>query len=205
MLKRKRRRVMPVLNYLQITLSFLTSVFLEEANFTNSLHLTLQPPVICSFDKTGLQTSVIADCLHLLTLSTWTPTEPILNHCVKNKSSYFPLLFFLIVLFSFCLIVLLIFPTHLTRNFCISHAWLLISLSCLWLFFFTDFVASLLFLSLLSRVCVHTKPVVRLSKQKLDFSPQTYFVLLGPSFDSKVQGSSCQRWIQELCSNHFLF
>lgn len=71
-------------NYLVV----LTSVFLEDANFTNSLHLTFQPPVICSLDKTGLQTSVIADCLHLLTLSTWTPTEPILNRCVKNKSSY---------------------------------------------------------------------------------------------------------------------
>lgn len=127
---------MPVLSCLQITLQFLTSVFLEDANFTNSLHLTLQPPVICSLDKTGLQTSVIVDCLHLLTLSTWTPTEPILNRCVKNKSSYFPLHFFLAVLFSFCLIVLLIFPTHLTRNFCISHAWLLISLSSLCLIFF---------------------------------------------------------------------
>lgn len=72
-------------NYLVV----LTSVFLEDGNFTNSLHLTLQPPVICSLDKTGLQTSVIADSLHLLTLSTWTPTEPVLNRCVKNKSSYF--------------------------------------------------------------------------------------------------------------------
>lgn len=44
-------------NYLVI----LTSVFLEDANFTKGLHLTLQPPVICSLDETGLQTSVIAD------------------------------------------------------------------------------------------------------------------------------------------------
>ncbi|KAF4791458.1 hypothetical protein TURU_131393 [Turdus rufiventris] len=35
-------------NYLVV----LTSVFLEDANFTNSLHLTFQPPVICSLDKT---------------------------------------------------------------------------------------------------------------------------------------------------------
>lgn len=70
-------------NYLVLS----TSVFLEEPNFTNSLYLTLQSPVIWSLDKTGLQTSVIADCLHLLTLSTWTPTKPVLNCSVKNKSS----------------------------------------------------------------------------------------------------------------------
>lgn len=61
--------------------------FLEAANFTNSLHFTRQSPVTWSLDKTGLQTSVIADCLHLPTLSTWTLTKPVLNCSVKNKSS----------------------------------------------------------------------------------------------------------------------
>lgn len=90
---------MPVLCCLQIPCR-LTSAFLEDANFTNSLHLTLQTPVICSLDKTGLHTAVIADSLHLLTLSTWTPTEPVLNHCVKNKSSYFLYFFPSCIVFS---------------------------------------------------------------------------------------------------------
>lgn len=60
----------------------------------HSLHLTLQSPVIWSLDKTGLQTSVIADCPHLLTLSTWTLTKPVLNCSVKNKNSWFIFLSF---------------------------------------------------------------------------------------------------------------
>lgn len=87
-------------NYLVI----LTSVFVAEANFANSFHLTLQSPVIWSFDKTGLQTSVTADCLRLLTLSTWTQTKPVLNCSVKNKSYlliYFSLFFGCIAFFFF--------------------------------------------------------------------------------------------------------
>ncbi|KAJ7396641.1 hypothetical protein BTVI_143104 [Pitangus sulphuratus] len=40
--------------------------------------LAFDSPVSCdlNLDKTGFQTSVIADCLYLLALITWTPTEP---------------------------------------------------------------------------------------------------------------------------------
>lgn len=154
-------------NYLVI----LTSVFVAEANFTNSFHLTLQSPVIWSSDKTGSQTSVTADCLRLLTLSTWTQTKPVLNCSVKNKSYlliYFSL--FLAVLsfiyfFFLSLIVLFLFcreKEHPLGIFYISSAWSL-NLSCLWLVILQIFWLScpvLVPLSFpgLSRVCDCIKP-----------------------------------------------
>lgn len=129
-------------NYLVI----LTSVFLEAAKFTSGLHLTLQSPVIWSLDKTGLLTSVIADCLHLLTLSTWTLTKPVLNGSVKIRALnlFSPPFPSCIVFYLFH--ALLLFPTHLIRKF--LHLTYLIIKYCsrLWLIVLASF---LLFCSVL--------------------------------------------------------
>lgn len=126
-------------NYLVI----LTSVFVAEANFANSFHLTLQSPVIWSSDKTGLQTSVTADCLRLLTLSTWTQTKPVLNCSVKNKSYlliYFS--FFLAVLSFFCVCVSLFCSSFVGYGRNLLHLICLIIKPLMFVAcYFTDFLA----------------------------------------------------------------
>lgn len=141
--RRRRRRAACALCCLQITLSFWLLSFVAEANFTNSFHLTLQSPVIWSSDKTGLQTSVTADCLRLLTLSTWTQTKPVLNCSVKNKSYlliYFSL--FLAVLSFFCVCVSLFCSSFVGYGRNLLHLICLIIKPLMFVAcYFTDFLA----------------------------------------------------------------
>lgn len=125
----------------------LTSAYLGETNFTNSLHSALQPPSIWSWDKAGLQTSVTADCPCLLTLSACTQTKPAWNCSGKNK---FSLKLFLSP-FSVCIDCSV--PLF-TSCFCKEkeHPLGIFSISCIWLLnfplefvvYFTAFLAILL-------------------------------------------------------------